>query len=437
VRFTAEDLAAATGGRRTGPDVAVEGVSIDTRQDVRGRLFVPVPATRDGHDFIADGLEAGAAAYLTQRAPVGGTAVVVEDTVRALADIGSRSRDRLPDRIVGITGSVGKTTVKDLLAAVLRQRFRVAASEGSFNNELGVPLTLANAPDDAEVVVVEMGARGIGHIATLCRIARPTIGIVTAVGHGHTEFFGTREDVARGKAELVASLPPEGVAVLNGDDPLVRAMASGTRARVVFVGSHDADVTAEEVAIDDELRASFLLRSPAGSATVRLRARGAHQVSNALAAAAGGLALGVTPEEVAVGLGTAVGSPWRMALTRTATGALVLNDAYNANPLSMAAALRALAALPARNRVAVLGTMAELGALADAEHLAAAELALRLGLRVVAVGEDRYGGDVEHVRDIDEAGSRLGPLGQGDAVLVKGSRMAGLERLAARLVDRS
>jgi UDP-N-acetylmuramoyl-tripeptide--D-alanyl-D-alanine ligase len=431
VRFTADDLAAATGGRRHGPDAAVEGAAIDSRGDVRGRLFVPIVADRDGHDYVGAALEAGAAAYLTAREPVGGTAVEVEDTARALADLGRAARARLPERVVGVTGSVGKTTVKDLLAGVLAVRFRVAASERSFNNELGVPLTLVGAVGDAEALVVEMGARGIGHVAALCRIARPTVGIVTAVGHGHTEHFGTREDVARGKGELVEALPAAGVAVLNGDDPLVRAMATRTAARVVLVGSERADVTAEAVTLDDGLRASFVLRSPGGSAPVRLAARGAHQVANALAAAGAGLALGLSPDEVAEGLAAPVGSPWRMDLVRTPAGALVLNDAYNANPLSMAAALRALAALPARRRVAVLGTMAELGAVAEAEHRAVAALAAELGIELLAVDEPRYG--TAPVSGIEAALDGLGPLTEGDAVLVKGSRVAGLERLAARL----
>jgi UDP-N-acetylmuramoyl-tripeptide--D-alanyl-D-alanine ligase len=437
VRFTAEHLAAVTGGSRVGPHVEVAGLAIDSRSDVRGRLFVPILAARDGHDFILGALEAGAAAYLTDREPIagtdGGTAIVVGDTSRALADIGSAARLRLPDRVIGVTGSVGKTTVKDLLAGVLTVRYRVAASERSFNNELGVPLTLANASDDAEVIVVEMGARGAGHVAALCAIARPTIGIVTAVGHGHTALFGTREDVARGKGELVEALSPDGVAVLNGDDVLVRAMAGRTRASVLFVGRDRADITAEHVTIGDDLQASFVLRSPFGSAQVHLAARGAHQVVNALAAAGAAFAVGLDPEEVAVGLARATPSPWRMELVRAQSGALVLNDSYNANPLSMAAALHAIAGLPARRRIAVLGTMAELGPIAEAEHRAAAQLARELGVRVIAVDEVRYGAEL--ARDVEHALELLGPIGEGDAVLVKGSRVAGLDRLAASLVD--
>jgi UDP-N-acetylmuramoyl-tripeptide--D-alanyl-D-alanine ligase len=431
VRFRTGEVAAATGGRLEGPDVTVDGVSIDSRGDVAGRLFVPVVAERDGHDYVAAALAAGAAAYVTSRPPDGGSAIVVDDTLVALGAVGGLARDRLPDRVIGVTGSVGKTSVKDLLAAALAGTYATVASERSFNNELGVPLTLANAPDGTEAAVVEMGARGIGHIRLLCELARPTIGIVTAVGHVHTELFGTIDDVALGKGELVESLPPSGTAVLNADDERVAAMAARTSATVITYGLA-GEVTATDVTLDD-LRPAFRLRTPWGDADVRLAVRGHHQVGNALAAAAAALAAGAPLDAVADGLGRAALSPWRMDLRRTAAGALVLNDAYNANPISMAAALRSLAALDATRRVAVLGTMAELGDVAEAEHAAIAALAAELGIRVVALAEPRYGG--EQVADVDAAAATLGSLAEGDAVLVKGSRVAGLERLADVLLS--
>lgn len=432
MRFRAGEVAAATGGQLEGPDVDVEGVAIDTRADVAGRLFVPIVADRDGHDFVVDAIEAGAAAYLTARPHEGGTAVVVEDTLSALGAVGSLARARLPERVVGVTGSVGKTSVKDLLAAALGDTFVTVASEKSFNNELGVPLTLANAPETTEAAVVEMGARGIGHIRLLCELARPTIGIVTAVGHVHTELFGTVDDVARGKGELVETLPPSGTAVLNAEDERVLAMATRTQASVLTYGV-GGDVTAVDIVLDAELRASFRLRSPWGEEAVRLAVRGHHQVSNALAAAAGALAAGAPLAAVAEGLGRAELSPWRMDLRRTPSGAVLINDAYNANPISMAAALRSLAHVDARRRIAVLGTMAELGDVAEVEHRRVAELAAALGIRVIALDEPRYGG--EQVTDVDAAAEVLADLGEGDAVLVKGSRVAGLERLAETLLD--
>lgn len=433
MRFTATEVAATTAGRLSGPDVTVEGAVIDSRQLHPDALFVPVVAERDGHDFIRDAQAAGAAAYLTIREPVGGTAVVVDDTVRALAQLGAAARERLPDRVVGVTGSVGKTTVKDLLAAVLRTTFVTAASERSLNNELGVPLTLVNAPDDTEAAVVEMGARGLGHIADLCAIARPTVGIVSTVALAHAEQFGDLEAIVRAKGELVEALPPDGAAVLNADVAPVAGMAGRTRARVVTFGEA-GDVGAEEVALDEHLCPHFVLRSPWGSAAVHLPVRGFHQVANALAASAAALVLGVTPEAVAAGLAAAELSPWRMDLQVAPSGARVLNDAYNANPVSTVAALRALAHLDARRRIAVLGTMAELGDHADGAHREVAEEAEELGIELVAVDAPLYGPSAHHVDDHDGALRSLGTLGEGDVVLVKGSRVAGLERLAGRLL---
>jgi UDP-N-acetylmuramoyl-tripeptide--D-alanyl-D-alanine ligase len=433
VELHTNEIAKATGGVASGPDVNVSGATIDSRQVARGQLFVPVVASRDGHDFVAGAVAAGAAAYLTSRGLVDGveaTAVEVGDTVAALGAVGRHARTRLPNRVLGITGSVGKTSVKDLLAVALAARWRASASAGSFNNELGVPLTLMNAPGDTEALVVEMGARGIGHIAELCALAAPTVGVVTRVAAVHTETFGTLEEVASAKGELVEALPDNGHAVLNAGDPFVAAMASRTSAEIVTFGE-DGDVRAESVALDDELRPSFRLVSPWGSAPVRLAVRGEHMIDNALAAASAALVCHVSLDGVAAALETAVLSRWRMDLVRLGSGALVVNDAYNANPTSMAAALRALVRLPARRRVAVLGLMAELGSSSDDEHRAVGATARGLGVEVIGVGVPAYGGTT--VGGVDEVPAALGPLGDGDAVLLKGSRVAGLERLMALL----
>jgi UDP-N-acetylmuramoyl-tripeptide--D-alanyl-D-alanine ligase len=426
------DLASVTGGQLQGPDVTVAGASIDSRSIDRGQLFVPIVAERDGHDFIAAALAAGAGAYLTEHEPVGGTAILVGDTAAALRLAGAHARTLLTCPVVGITGSVGKTSVKDLLAATLGSSLRTTASERSFNNELGVPLTLLSAPLDAEAVVVEMGARGFGQIAALCEIARPTIGIVTRVSAAHTEAFGGLDDVARAKGELPAALPKHGTAILFTGDERVLAMRSGTGASVITFGE-GGDVRATGVELDDELHPRFRLESPWGAADVRLTVRGVHQVDNALAAAAAALVCDLAPEQVADGLAAAVLSPWRMELATGTTGARVLNDAYNANPASVTAALQALAALPATRRTAVLGVMAELGAGSRKEHAAIGRLAKRLGIRVISVHAPQYGADVD-VPDADAAMAELGPLGPEDAVLVKGSRVAGLERLAETLL---
>ncbi len=432
MKWRAVAVAEAVGGVLSGPDTEVRGATIDSRSVVGGELFVAVRAARDGHDFIDDALAAGAAAYLSSEAPGPGTAVLVGDTTAALADLGRAARQRLGDRVVGITGSAGKTSTKDLLAAALDGPMRVAASERSFNNELGVPLTLLNAADDTDVVVVEMGARGIGHIAALCRIAGPTIGVVTNVGLAHTEMLGSLANVARAKAELVEALPPSGTAVLNADDERVAAMASVSAAQVLTYGVEGGDVRACDVVVDGELRPSFRLASSWGSVEVHLGVRGAHQAANAAAAAAAALALGVSLDEVAAGLGRARSSPWRMELTRSLDGGLVLNDSYNANPASTEVALRSLAALDAERRVAVLGPMCELGEHSAAEHARIGALVRSLGIDVlVTIGAPAYQG--EDVADIGRAVALIGPVGPGDAVLVKGSRAAGMERLATVL----
>jgi len=433
VRTATSEVARITGGHLEGPDATVDGASIDTRAMRPGGLFVPVVAERDGHDFIGAALDAGAGAYLTTRSPQGGTAIVVEDTSAALSALGQWARQQLDGPVVGITGSAGKTSTKDLLGAVLAAARPTVVSERSFNNELGVPLTLFNADDGTEAAVLEMGARGFGHIAWLCALARPTVGVVTNVAAAHTEMFGDLDGVAKAKGELVESLPETGTAVLNADDERVLAMAPRTSARVVTFGVDAGDVRADDVSVDDELRASFTLRTPWGDADVRLDARGLHQAGNAAAAAAAALAVDVPLADVVKALQSAPMSPWRMEVTRTKQGALLINDAYNANPASTRAALHALKAAPAKRRIAVLGPMLELGTLADDEHRDVAMLAERLRIRVIAVGAPAY--EAEDVASIEEALTLLGDLDEGDAVLVKASRAAGLEKLADALLE--
>ena len=435
MRFLTSEVARAVGGTLHGPDVAIDGATIDSREARPGQLFVPIVAERDGHDFVDGARRAGAVATLTARGPQEGlTSVVVADTATALSDLGRHARARLGGRVVGITGSVGKTSTKDLAAATLGARYLVAASERSFNNELGVPLTLVNAQEGTEATVVEMGARGAGHIAWLCDIAHPTIAVVTAVALVHAELMGDLDGIARAKGELPASLPADGVAVLNAGDPRVLAMAERTEAWVVRYGAPGAEVRASEVEVDPELRARFRLETEWGSAPVHLGVRGEHQVGNALAAAAVALVCEVPVDEVAAALRHTALSPWRMDLQRARGGARVLNDAYNAGPTSMEAALRALAHLDAERRHAVLGPMAELGPDGPAQHRRISALAERLGVAVVAVATGEYG--VEPVPDAEAAVAALGPLDERDAVLVKGSRVAGLEAVAEALLAR-
>jgi UDP-N-acetylmuramoyl-tripeptide--D-alanyl-D-alanine ligase len=437
MRVRASWIAQVVDGRLEGTDVEVDGATQDSRLAKPGSLFVPIVAARDGHDFVADAVGAGAVAYLTSRPPVGAgaAAIVVDDTAVALRRLATAVRELLPDRVIGITGSVGKTSTKDLAAAALATTFATHASDRSFNNEIGVPLTLLEAPEGTEAVVVEKGARGVGHIADLCAIARPTIGVVTTVGAAHLELFGSIDEVVVAKGELIEALPTSGTAVLNAGDAAVLSMRSRTSARVLTFGA-DGDVRAACVEFDDELRPRFVIESEWGSAPVTLAVRGAHNVANALAAAAAALAAGSTIESIAEGLATAGLSPWRMDLLRAPSGARILNDAYNANPVSMRAALHELARLrDAQRRIAVLGRMAELGEHTAVEHRAIGDLARELGIEVIAVDAPEYG--TRNVAGIDEALAAIEPLGETDVVLVKGSRVAGLERLAANLVRRT
>jgi UDP-N-acetylmuramoyl-tripeptide--D-alanyl-D-alanine ligase len=442
VRFTTTELAAHLGGKLVGPDVTIDGASIDTRSAIAGQLYVPIVAERDGHDFISAAISAGCPAYLTSRAPIDATAVVVDDTSAALMRLGALARGRIGGEVVGITGSVGKTTTKDILAGALASTFLTAASEKSFNNELGLPLTLLNAPEGVQKVVLEMGARGFGHIERLMSVARPQVGIVTSVAAAHVEYFGDLDGVARAKSELVEGLPPSGVAVLNADDARVARMAElspcpvlgysvghpesgagGTNAnRRVHI---EAQVRAENVSLDAELRPRFQLVTPWGSARAHLALHGLQQVGNALAASAAALWCGVPLEALVAALADVSASPLRMEIRHPSAGPTLLVDCYNANPASTEAALRSLAALPAVRRVALLGVMAELGPDTESDHTRISAVAENLGIEIVGYGTDLYGS--RSLEGIDDAVELLRSIDPAGAVLIKGSRVARLE----------
>jgi UDP-N-acetylmuramoyl-tripeptide--D-alanyl-D-alanine ligase len=426
VRFSTSEFAAHLGGELVGPDVSVDGASIDSRTIRPGQLYVPIVAERDGHAFIEGARDGGAPAYLTARDPVGGTAIRVVDTAAALLELGVLARGRVEGGVVGITGSVGKTTTKDLLAACLAAAFSTVASERSFNNELGLPLTLLNAAEGTRWVVLEMGARRPGHIARLAEVARPDVGIVTSVAMAHVEFFGDLDGVARAKGELVSALPESGVAVLNFDDSRVRQMGSASRCPVLgYAIDSDAEVRADHVILDGQLRARFRLTSPWGDGDVRLALHGLQQVPNALAAATAALWSGVPFDDVLGALGAATGSPMRMEVHDVPDGPVLVVDCYNANPASADAALRSLGTLAGERKLALLGLMAELGDETAAQHQRIAALAEALGIEVVGFETGLYG--EARVEGVDEAVELLRTLGPGDAALVKGSRVARLE----------
>ncbi|MQA60780.1 MAG: UDP-N-acetylmuramoyl-tripeptide--D-alanyl-D-alanine ligase [Actinophytocola sp.] len=489
IALTLAEIAGIVGGRlhrSDGGERITAGVEFDSRKLADGGLFIALPGERvDGHDFAARAVAAGAAGVLAAR-EVDAPAVIVPPLAAGIAHEGSVALAGDTDgsgaavlaalaalarhvvselaagglTVVGVTGSSGKTSTKDIIAQVLEPLGPTVAPPGSFNNELGHPWTALLADTATRHLVLELSARGPGHIAELARIAPPRIGVVLNVGSAHVGEFGSREGIARTKGELAEALPPAaegGVAVLNADDPLVAAMAERTAARVVLVGEAAvAEVRAADVRLDELARPSFRLIAPAGDAAVTLLLHGEHQVGNALAAAAVALELGSSVEDVAKRLSTAQRrSERRMEVTTRSDGLVVLNDAYNANPESMRAALKALVSMSQGGREghrsrswAVLGEMAELGADTVAAHDEIGRLAVRLNVnRLIVVGEraaamhhgasheGSWGEESMLVPDTDTALALLrAEAGPDDVVLVKASKVAELWRVADALL---
>lgn len=448
-----------------GPDVV-----IDSRRATAGSLFVALPGERvDGHDYLDDAAAAGATAAITS-GQIDGVPVVQLATVDAQRGLTALARSLHAEaragglRTVAITGSSGKTSTKDLLAQVLAVAGPTVSPVGSFNNELGTPLTVCQIDDQTAFLVSEMGARSRGDIAHLCSIVVPSAAIVLNVGTAHLGEFGSQEAIAAAKGEIVEALDEAGWAILNADDPLVDAMASRTRARIARFTLSDQPVEAEivvravDLVADDLDRFGFTLIATGtdGStqqARVQLRVLGAHQVIDAAAAAAAGFALGLPLDQIAAALNQATNrSAWRMELHELPSGAAIINDAYNANPDSMAAALRSLAAIGQRRRaahpqsrtIAVLGDMLELGPDADAHHRQVGELAARLGIsELIAIGEFAAevvdgtigAGGRGRVVNAEEAAESI-ELAPTDVALVKASRGLELNKLVDQLVGK-
>jgi len=452
-RRSLASVARAVGGALATEDVEVSSVQTDSRLVADGALFVAlVGAQADGHAFVADAFDQGAAAVLVRSGAVAdGPAVVVADTGQALLDLAADERRGFTGTVVAITGANGKTSTKDMAAAVCAERFRTHASPRSFNNEVGLPMTLLGTPPDSDVVIAELGARHVGDVQRLMPIADPSVVVVTNVGVAHMEVFGSWEAIVEASAEPIEALDPEDLAILNADDGVAATFADRTRARVRSFGrGAEAAVRADDVSLAADGCASFDLVADGGRARVSLAVPGEHMVHNALAAAAVGLELGVPLASCASALSAARITPWRMETTATAAGVRVVNDAYNANPESVAAALKTARWIAADGRlIAVLGQMAELGAIAAEEHERIGELAARLRVdRLITIGPEakaiavagvREGVEPENVADYEEADAALADVlavaRDGDVVLIKGSRVAGLERLAAQLVE--
>jgi UDP-N-acetylmuramoyl-tripeptide--D-alanyl-D-alanine ligase len=423
------------------PRTVVTGsVEFDSRKVGPGGLFVAFAgANVDGHSFAEQAMAAGAVAVLGTRATTAPT-IVVGDTLAAMGRLARAAVDRLPDlKIIGVTGSSGKTSTKDMIVGLLSQLGPTVGPPGSFNNELGLPHTVLTADPGTRYLVLEMGARGPGHISYLCGIAPPQVAVVVNVGVAHIGEFGSVEAIAAAKSELVRALPALGLAVLNADDERVRGMAALTPASVALAGeAADATFRADEVSLDDRGRASYTLSTPDGQALVRLRVSGHHQVGNSLLAAAVARWAGMAPAELGEALSRlAPASTRRMDVFDRPDGVTVIDDSYNANPASTTAALRALAAIgTGRRRVAVLGYLAELGEQEREGHAQVGRVAAELGVdRLVVVGAEaapihdgaaavaNWGGESVVVSDQDAAVAWLrSSLRPGDVVLVKGSR---------------
>ena len=417
--------------------LVAQDVSYDSRQVAPGNLFVAIIAQRDGHDFVLDAVQAGAAAVLVSRevleCPV--PQLVVADTSVALTALGKWAREHVKstvkNRIVGITGSVGKTSTKDFIAAVLATQFVVGASEKSLNNDQGVPVTLLNAPEPTEALVVEMGMRGFGEIARLAALVKPHIGVITAVGESHGERVGGVEGVARAKAELVESLPADGFAVLNADDARVVAMRNKTSATAFTYGTAaDADMRISDLAINGDGCASFHLASQWGSGSCTLSVPGRHMASNAAAAVLVGALCGVPVSDAVLAVASTAMSPMRMQV-HSLTNGMLLDDSYNASPTSMSAALLTLSSMTADHRIAVLGVMAEISD-AEVQHKNIVQLAQELGIEVIAFRTDLYG--LASYETYVEVYALLQKRSANTAILLKGSRVAGLEAVTQLLL---
>lgn len=454
--FTARELRLATGGELLygAETTPVFGICTDSRRIQRGEVFIALTGEAfDGHKFVSDCLAKGAVGVIVSQAvdiAERGAAfvLIVPDTLRALQNIANFHRQRFTIPIIGVTGSNGKTTTKDMIASVLAQRFITLKTQANFNNEIGLPLTLLGLKADHQAAVVEMGMRGPGEIRELAGIAMPTVGVVTNVSETHIELLGSLGNICSAKAELVEALGVEGVAVLNGDDQLVRSMAACCRGKVLLYGTTmDADVRAVNIQVCGEDETSARVLVPDQEFTVIIPLPGRHNVLNALAAVAVGLHLGLSEQEIQAGLAQFTPSAMRMDIRLTRQGYKLINDVYNASPLSMRAAIDTLCEIARGRTIAVLGDMLELGTISEEAHLELGRYAARAGIdmvltygtqaRVIADGA-RQGPRVpeymESFQDIDVLIAKLIEMTKpGDTILVKGSRGMRMERVSTAL----
>ncbi len=446
-----ELVLSATGGRLAGslaPSVLI-GIATDTRTLKPGALFIALKGERfDGHDFVADAFAKGAGAVLVSReVDLPGALIVVPDTLLALGALAGAHRATLSPKVIAITGSTGKTSTKEMLSAILSQGWKTARTPGNFNNEIGVPLALLDLDISYDAAVIELAMRGKEQIAYLARMARPHVGVVTNIGLSHLELLGSREAIAEAKAELLASLPADGAAVLNADDEFFSMLAERSPCRVFSFGRREkADAQVEDVRVNHGGSTEFVLRGWWGENHISLSVGGRHHALNAAAAAGAAVAAGADPAWIMPGLSSFAGAEKRTRILTTPAEFTVIDDSYNAAPDSMRAAIELLEDLPGRRKWAALGDMKELGPMAPEWHREIGELAATSGIAgLVTVGElGHYIAEgarrllvaeqvVEAANNAAASDVLLARLGSGDVVLVKGSRAMAMEEIVERL----
>lgn len=435
--ITASEVALVARGTLVGLDCEASGIAFDSRTLHSGQAFVALVSDADGHEYLQAAATAGAPFAIVQRGRSISalTCIEVDDCDAALTSLGRHCRDRLSGsldgRAIGITGSVGKTSTKDLVLAVLRSKFTNAhGPEKSLNNDIGVPVTIINAPDECEALVLEMGMRGLGEIARLCDVGQPQIGVITEVGDAHSERVGGIEGVVRAKAELVQALPASGVAIVNSDSVNAMRTVHGIAASVVTFGSSEtASVRWEIVSTDDRGRCTVRFTAGDESAVGVVPLPGIHMASNAASAVAVGVTCGIGITQCVQALSNAQSANQRMQWVSGRNGLRILDDSYNANPMSVAAALRTVAETSAKQRFAVLGVMAEV-LHSDVAHREITSLCIQLGIELLALETDLYGTNALSLTDI---ANTLGQRDSDAVVLVKGSRVAATERVVQEL----
>lgn len=466
MKISVSDIVNATGGAYIGEDFSLRqiatGLTWDSRNVFPDNAFLAMPGMRvDGNDFIKGAIQRGASVIICTKPPSDNTVavagefacpiVVVDDGIEALEKIAGLWRDTIHAVVIGVTGSTGKTSTKDFLKSVFSQKFKTVATQGNQNNEIGVPATILSADDDTEILIVELGMRGLHQIEHLCSFVKPNIGVITNIGVSHMELLGSRENIARAKAELLEALPHTGIAILNNDDeytPLLKSigMLEERGLKVHSYGSSEsASVHAKDIKFDSNACANFKAETQAGDITpIELSIPGEHNIMNALAAYSAGLAMGIEPSDIALGLSEAKAGSMRMEIVHANNGITIINDAYNANPDSMRASLCTLTTLDTNGRrVAVLGDMGELGDDEYQHHVDVGTFAakmnldmlvcigtLSLGIKSGALAADMDSSKVKSFPSIEDAQQFLTKyIEEGDLVLIKASRFMELERL--------